>query len=212
VSVSWLNYDLPDRGALFIVSGPSGAGKSTLIHGLVAELPFLSFSVSATTRAPRTGEVDGVHYHFVDDDRFSQLLEEGAFLEHAGVYGRRYGTPRRPIEEAVAAGRSVVLDIDVRGAAQVRTAMPEAVHLFVLPPDRKTALDRLQARGTDGPDVVARRMREMDEQLAELSSYDYLIVNDDLATARAVMLGVMLAELARRSRRDQLVDRWVRGG
>jgi len=191
----------PARGALFVVSGPSGVGKSTLLRRVFEDLPGIEFSVSYTTRAPRAGERDGVDYHFVAPEAFLARRAEGALLEHAEVYGTWYGTPRGPVEAAVAAGRSMILDIDVQGAAQVRRAMPEAVSIFLLPPSREGLHARLRGRGTDRPEVVERRMREAEQQLREADQYDYLVVNEHLETAVAELESVFLAELARTSRR-----------
>lgn len=195
-------WTAPDIGALFVVSGPSGSGKTTLLHAALTAVPGLEFSVSATTRAPRAGERDGVDYHFVTREAFAELLRTGALLEHAEVYGNYYGTPRAPVDAALAEGRSIVLDIDVQGAAQVRRAHPEAVSVFVLPPNLAAIEARLRARGLDDAAIVARRVREADEQLAEADTYDYLVMNDDLASAHAQFQAVLVAELLRRSRRQ----------
>jgi guanylate kinase len=200
--------DPPDRGALFVVSGPSGVGKSTLIDALMRRVPGIAFSVSATTRAPRTGEVDGVHYHFLTPESFEAEIAADAFLEHADVYGRRYGTLVAPTQDVLARGGSLLLDIDVQGAAQVRARMPDAVHIFLLPPDRATLEQRLRARSTDEEPVIQRRLAEMDQQLAALGDYDYLVVNDHLPTAAATFVGIVLAEMSRRTRREQLVRAW----
>jgi guanylate kinase len=199
----------PDVGVLFVVSGPSGVGKSTLIGALMRDVPGVAFSVSATTRAPRPGEADGADYHFLSATAFQEGVERGDFLEHAEVYGKRYGTLAAPVNEALAAGRSLLLDIDVQGARQVRARMSEAVHIFILPPDRATVEGRLRRRGTDDETVIQRRLVEMDEQLAAVADYDYLIVNDHLPTAMATLQGVVLAEMVRRSRRNTLVQRWL---
>lgn len=195
-------WTAPDIGALFVVSGPSGSGKTTLLHAALTAVPGLEFSVSATTRAPRAGERDGVDYHFVTREAFAELLRTGALLEHAEVYGNYYGTPRAPVDAALAEGRSIVLDIDVQGAAQVRRAHPEAVSVFVLPPNLAAIEARLRARGLDDAAIVARRVREADEQLAEADTYDYLVMNDDLASAHAQFQAVLVAELLRRNRRQ----------
>lgn len=200
-------WEPPDRGALFVVSGPSGVGKSTLIQAALARIPDLRFSVSATTRAPRHGERDGVHYHFVGAERFARLVEQGAFLEHATVYDRRYGTLRDPTEQALSDGVSLILDIDVQGAAQVRDHLPEAVRIFVLPPSVPALEARLGRRGTEEPDVVRRRMALAAEQLRGVTSFDYVVVNDDLETARAAFEGILLAELSRRERRRTAIQR-----
>lgn len=198
--MSALHPSRPDRGVVLVVSGPSGVGKSTLIGHVRERLPDLAFSVSATTRAPRPGERDGVDYAFLDDAAFRTRLAAGDFLEHAEVYGHLYGTPRRPVEALVAEGRSVLLDIDAQGAAQVRHTLPEAVHVMILPPCLDELERRLRSRGTDSDAVIARRMAQAGEQVRAAPGYDYLVVNDDLDTACAQLLGVLLAELARLSR------------
>ena len=199
-------WQAPDSGVLFVVSGASGTGKTTLLQELFARVPGLAFSVSVTTRAPRTGEVDGVHYRFVDRATVESLRDAGALLEHAEVYGTGYGTPRAPVEAALREGRSIVLDIDVQGAAQVRRSHPSAVSIFILPPRLEVIRERLEARGTDAPEVIARRVREAHAQLAGCGAYDYLVMNDVLSTAHAQFQGIVLAELSRRARRDG----WVR--
>lgn len=201
-------WEAPDRGALFVVSGASGTGKTTLLKAAFDAVPGLGFSVSATTRAPRQGERDGVEYHFVSQERFAELRDGGSLLEWATVYGRSYGTPRRPVEEALAAGRSIVLDIDAQGAAQVRRSHPDAVTIFVLPPSLDALRTRLEARRTDAPEIIDRRMREAHEQLIHAGEYDYLVLNDHLATASAQIVGVFVAELSRRARRDSWVQRF----
>ena len=199
-------WQAPDHGALFVVSGASGTGKTTLLKAALAHVPGLAFSVSATTRAPRAGERDGVDYHFVDVPSFRGMVDRGELLEHAEVYGTLYGTPAAPVRAALAEGRSIVLDIDVQGAAQVRRALPDAVTIFIVPPSIGVIRQRLEARGTDGPDVVARRMRDAQAQLDRCGDYDYLVMNDVLPTAHVQLQAVFIAELSRRSRRG----RWVR--
>lgn len=205
-----LSTAAPDRGALFVLSGPSGVGKSTLIRHVMDTVPDVGFSVSATTRGPRAGEEDGVHYHFLTKEDFLQRVGEDAFLEHAEVYGRHYGTLVEPVERALAAGRSILLDIDVQGAEQVKRRMPEAVSVFLLPPSREALEKRLRGRGTDAEEVIARRMAEADEQLAAMASYDFLVVNDHLESAKQVLAGVLLATLSRTALHDGLVKRWTR--
>ena len=197
----------PDRGVLFVVSGPSGVGKSTLVKAAMTDIPGLRFSVSATTRSPRAGEKDGVDYHFLSRQGFEEKLAEGAFLEHATVYDKSYGTLAEPVREAIAAGRSLVLDIDVQGARQVRSKMGDAVLILVVPPDLGALEARLRARATDDADVVARRMEQVRDQLDAVGEYDYVLVNDDLATAHRVFQGVLLAEMSRVGRRGSVADR-----
>lgn len=196
----------PDRGVLFVVSGPSGVGKSTLLREVLGKVPGLSFSVSATTRAPRTGEQDGVDYHFLDRSAFEARLADGAFLEHAEVYDRLYGTLAEPTEAVLEQGGSLVLDIDVLGARQVRVSRPDAVHIMIVPPSIDVLERRLRARATDDDATIARRMELLQGQLGALGEFDYLVVNDDLDTARATLLGIVLAEMSRTSR----LGTWVR--
>ena len=197
----------PDRGALFVVTGPSGVGKSTLIQHVMGRVPGLSFSVSATTRAPRPGELDGLHYHFLTAAQYDEKLAADEFLEHATVYDRRYGTLRGPVVAAIDAGTSVLLDIDVQGARQVKARFLDCIRIFILPPSVKTLEERLRARGSDSEDVVRRRMAQVDDQLRGAPEFDYVVVNDDLDTARAVFEGIFLAELSRPPRRWAAVDR-----
>lgn len=203
--MSELRLPLPDRGALFVVSGPSGVGKSTLIKRVLNRLPGLGWSVSATTRAMRPGEVDGKDYHFLSRAEFDARLAESAFLEHATVYDQSYGTLAGPVIAALEAGRSIVLDIDVQGARQVREKLPEAVTIFVLPPDVPTLEDRLRGRGTD-EDTLKRRMSQLDLQLRGAPEFQYVVVNDHLETADAVFEGIFFAELSRTHRRRSSVD------
>jgi guanylate kinase len=207
--MSVLHLASPDRGALYVVSGPSGVGKSTLIRFVLAEISMLSFSVSATTRAPRAGEKDGRDYHFIERTAFDCLLSDGAFLEHAEVYGRCYGTLRKPTEEVLKSGASLLLDIDLQGARQIRTAMPEAVHILILPPSLKTLERRLFERATDDEATIARRMRDASTQLAGALEYDYVVTNDDLHTARTLLLSIVLAELSRTERRASAVRPFI---
>lgn len=199
----------PDRGLLLVVTGPSGVGKSTLIKRALRRVPGLAFSASATTRKPRAGEVDGVDYRFLDQTAFDGLVAEGAFLEFAQVYDRSYGTLRAPTERAMAAGRSIVLDIDVQGAKQVRDSLPEAVHIFIAPPDIPTLEARLRARNTDDEATICRRMTQVSFQLRGIGAYDYVVVNDDLTVAQTVFEAILLAEMARVSRRVSVVQAFV---
>jgi guanylate kinase len=205
-------WEKPDRGVLFVVTGSSGTGKTTLVKAALAHIPHLTFSVSATTRPQRRGEQDGVDYHFLDRERYDQLVAEGAFLEHATVYGNGYGTLREPVEAALAQGVSIVLDIDTQGAEQVRTSWPGAVSVFVLPPSVAVLEERLRGRATDAEEIIQRRVREAGLQLRECGHFDYLVVNDALPAAIDQFQAVLVAELMRRSRRDSLVARFEDAG
>jgi guanylate kinase len=170
---------------VFVITGPSGVGKGTLIRLLRERVPSLALSVSATTRAPRPGEQDGVDYHFLSDAEFARRVEAGEFVEWAEYSGRRYGTLRSELERHLAEGRPVVLEIEVQGARQVRRAMPEAVQIFIEPPDDEALKDRLVGRGTDDPDAIARRLAVAESELAAADEFQYRVVNDRLDEAVA---------------------------
>jgi len=169
----------PERGRLVVISGPSGAGKTTVCERLLAHPGFVR-AITATTRSPRPGEVDGVDYHFLDEESFRQGIAEGRFLEHAEVHGRYYGTPAAPLEEQLDAGRTVLLNIDVQGAKQLMEAAVPAFYVFIAPPDLEELRRRLEARGTDDAASIARRMETARAELAESDRYDLVVVNDDL--------------------------------
>ena len=177
-------------GQLFIVSAPSGAGKSSLVKALLEKDPAIRLSISYTTRAPRPGEVDGAHYHFVSREDFQARLERGEFLESAEVYGNYYGTSQPWIEAEMAAGRDILLEIDWQGAAQVRRLMPRAKSIFILPPSIAELRRRLEGRGTDSAEVVARRMAAAAEDVSHALEFDYLVVNEDFDAAVADLLAI----------------------
>ena len=180
---------------VFVITGPSGVGKGTLIGGLMQRLPALELSVSATTRQPRKGESDGVDYHFLGSDEFQARVQRGEFVEHADYAGRRYGTLRSELDDRVAEGRPVVLEIEVQGARQVREAVPDAVQVFIAPPSLEALRDRLAARGTDDADVVARRLEVASRELEAQSEFGYVVVNDDLDRALSELTGIVRREL-----------------
>lgn len=198
----------PDHGVLFVVSGPSGVGKSTLVQDALQRVPGLVFSVSATTRAPRPGERDGVDYRFVTGEQFQQWVDEDAFLEHADVYGRRYGTLHAATDLQLQDGLSVVLDIDVQGAEQVRARRTDVVSVFVLPPSLDALADRLRTRGTDEA-TLQLRTRLAGEQIRRCMEYDYILVNEDRDQAFTAFSSILRAETWRRERRMSIVSRMV---
>jgi len=168
------------RACPVVLAAPSGTGKTTLAHRLVGHSPEYVFSVSATTRDPRPGEIDGVDYHFVDRRRFEEMVAADELVEWAEVHGRLYGTPRDELERAAARGAHVVLDIDVQGARQIKARIPDAKLIFILPPDLDTLLGRLTGRGTEDRASMARRLRSALEELQVVEEFDYVVVNDDL--------------------------------
>lgn len=190
-----------EAGALFVISAPSGAGKSTLIGRLMAVVPGLAFSVSWTTRLPRPGEVDGVHYHFTNEARFREMIAKGELLEWAEVHGKLYGTGRAETAAALSRGVDLVLDIDVQGAAQVRASGMAATFIFILPPDYDTMVARLRGRGTEDGATIARRLQSAAVELPRWREFDYLVVNDDLEAAAAELIAVVRAARARVERR-----------
>lgn len=210
MAIDYSAWTAPQRGALFVVTGASGTGKTTLVQQALQRIPNLGWSVSATTRRPREGEVDGKDYHFVSPEAFDRLVEDGALLEWAEVYGNRYGTLRGPVEAALSAGRSILLEIDVQGARQVRAASKDAVLVFVLPPSIDAIEDRLRGRATDDEATIARRVAEAKQQLAGVSEFDYVVVNDVLACAHDRFQAVLVAELLRTERHDSLVATFSR--
>jgi guanylate kinase len=180
---------------VFVITGPSGVGKGTLIRGLMERLGALELSVSATTRAPRPGEQDGVDYHFLPREEFDRRVGEGDFVEHADYAGRSYGTLRSELEERVRAGTPIVLEIEVQGARQVRASVPDAVQVFIAPPSLEELRTRLIGRGTDDPEGVERRLRVAAEELDAQPEFGHVVVNDRLQDALEQLTQIVAAEL-----------------
>jgi guanylate kinase len=174
-----------ERGQLFVIAAPSGAGKTSLLQALMRRRPALSFSVSCTTRAPRTHEQDGRDYHFITRPEFERLVATGEFIEHADVFGNLYGTRRSVVESALADGRNLILEIDWQGARQVRERLPEAAQIFILPPSRSELEARLRKRGTESPEAIARRLAESVEEMSHWRDFDYVVVNREFDQALA---------------------------
>ena len=177
--------------AAFVITGPSGVGKGTLIRALRESIPELELSTSATTRLPRAGEVDGVDYHFLQPEEFDRKVEAGEFLEHATYSEHKYGTLRSEVEERTARGAPVLLEIELQGARQVRKSMPEAVQIFIAPPDAADLRRRLRARGTDRPEVIEARLRVAVEELAARGEFGHTIVNDDVGRATEELAAIV---------------------
>jgi guanylate kinase len=190
---------------VFIISAPSGSGKSTLVRWLMERDPKLLFSVSYTTREPRGTEVPGESYHFITRDAFEERIARGEYLEWADVFGNYYGTHRSVLDRAIAEDRDVVLDIDVQGARQLKEAIPDAVSIFVLAPSREILEKRLRSRSEDSEIVIQKRLKKATEEIRNYTTYDYVLVNDDLARSTQTLAAIVTAERVRRIRVEPVV-------
>lgn len=186
-----------NKGKLFVFTGPSGTGKGTILKEILAEDERLRLSVSATTRKPRDGEVNGVHYWFLEKDAFEAQIAQDAFLEYACYVGNYYGTPEPPVNQQLAAGYDVFLEIEVQGAMQIHEKRPDAVMIFVAPPSVETLSARLHGRGTEEEEKITARLKQAEEELTHMNRFDYLIVNDDLQEAVADLRAILRAERCR---------------
>ncbi|MDO5371549.1 guanylate kinase [Paracoccus sp. (in: a-proteobacteria)] len=193
-------------GLLIIISSPSGAGKSTLARRLMEWDPSLRFSVSATTRSPRPGEIEGQHYYFMDRAAFDEMVARDQMLEHAEVFGNCYGTPRAPVELAMAEGRDTIFDVDWQGGQQIRASSlgSQVVSIFILPPSLPELERRLRGRNQDSDEVIARRMLKSRDEISHWAEYDYVLVNDDIEAAESDLRAILTAERLRRERRPAL--------
>ncbi len=194
------------KGMLIVISGPSGTGKGTICERMLREDPTLVFSVSATTRAPREGEKDGVHYFFMAEEQYDELLSADAFLEHATVHGHRYGTLKSQVQKQMDGGLNVVLDIDPQGARQVMAQMPGCVSVFILPPSYAELEKRLHTRNTDDSKEINRRLGNAKGEIDQMHLYQYAVVNDDLETACAQVRAIIRAEKQRTTRYFPVVE------
>lgn len=191
-------------GTLYIVSAPSGAGKTSLVKALIDTAPLVRVSVSHTTRAMRPGEVDGVNYHFVSREQFSDMLQRNEFLEHAEVFGNLYGTSQHWIEKTLAEGFDLILEIDWQGAQQVRHLLPQSRSIFILPPTQEALRHRLTNRGQDSGEIIEQRMREAVSEMSHYIEYDYLLINDDFAHALDDLRSIFRANQLNQARQQQL--------
>lgn len=193
------------RGLLLVLSSPSGAGKTTIAHNLLASDPEISPSVSVTTRPQRPGEEDGVHYYFIDEPRFQDMVADNELLEHARVFGNHYGTPRKPVEALLAQGRDVLFDIDWQGTQQLEEKMPaDLVRVFILPPSMSELERRLRARAQDSDYVVRSRMEKAADEMSHWMEYNYIIVNHDAALSTRQVHAILIAERLKRARQTGL--------
>lgn len=195
-----------NKGKTFIISGPSGVGKSTVLRELFKGRDDLYFSISATTREPREGEENGVHYHFVDVKRFQELIEEDALLEYAEYVGNFYGTPKKFVDKAMSEGKDVILDIEVQGALQVSAKRPDTVRIFIAPPSWEELERRLKGRGTDSEEKIRKRLLRAKAELQTADVYDYFVINDSVEQAVRELSAIMLAEHCKPAERMKILS------
>jgi len=190
-----------NHGLLIVLSGPSGAGKGTLCQELLRQIPQVKYSVSATTRQPRPGEVDGLHYYFRSREEFQTMIEQDQLLEWAEFCGNYYGTPQFAVEQAIQAGNDVILEIEIQGALQVKKRFPQGVFIFVVPPSMDELSQRIHKRGTESEEVIQKRLQTAARELEYVSEYDYVVVNDEIPLAVDKLKSILLAEKCRVKRK-----------
>ncbi len=201
-----MSLKMKDEGILLVVSGPSGAGKGTICSAVREKYPDLEYSISMTTRAPRNGEMEGVSYFFRTDEQFKRLVEEDAFLEYARVYDHYYGTPKKYVLDKIQAGRSVLLEIDIQGAMQVKKRYPKGVFVYIVPPSLEILSQRIHARGTDSEEVIQNRLAQITNELSMMHQYDYVVVNDVLEDAVHKTCAIIEAEKCKLSRNEGQIE------
>lgn len=194
-----------NKGTLFIVSGPSGCGKGTVLAEILKQ-DNIYYSVSATTRSPRPGEVNGVNYHFLTKDEFEKLIENNGMLEYANYCGNYYGTPKKPVEDMLAQGKNVILEIEVQGALKVMEKCPEAVSVFILPPSLKELRRRLHKRGTESEEVIEKRIGEAAGEIRKAENYDYVMINGELEIAVSDLLSIINSQKLKKENSEYLID------
>lgn len=204
---------LETNGFLIVLSGPSGAGKNSVMNAVFPTIPNLKYSISVTTRPPRVGEVDAVNYFFRTEEEYEQMLKDDLLLEWATFVGHHYGTPKDFVYEQINNGNAVIMDIDIQGAAQIRTKMPEAVFVFLLPPSWEELSKRLKLRGSDSEEIIKQRLAKSQEEIMHIVDYDYFIINDDLSKAADQLRQIILSEWSKVSRINlKQLERVWKGG
>ncbi len=193
------------KGLLIVISGPSGAGKGTVYNEVIIRRPELERSISVTTRQPRVGEVDGVHYYFKTEEEYQKMIAAGEFLETAAVYKNYYGTPKKPVYEKLSLGKDVMFEIDTHGAKQIKKIYPEAVTIFIIPPSFEILEKRLRARGTDSVESLNHRISAAKSELAKYKQFDYIVFNDELEPTIERVLAIIDAEKSKMSRNEEIV-------
>ena len=195
-----------NKGGVFIISGPSGSGKDTVMTELFKKMPELLFSISSITRAMRAGEREGEKYNFITREKFEDMLKTDRLLEHNEFVGNYYGTPREPVERAVANGQDMVIEVDVNGAAQIREKMPEAVSIFIMPPSFAELKRRLSGRGTESEELIQKRLTSALGEIKRAAEYDYIVVNKDIAAAADDIMSVILSSRLKTDRQTKIID------
>ena len=195
-----------NKGGVFIISGPSGSGKDTVMTKLFKKMPELLFSISSITRAMRAGEREGEKYNFITREKFEDMLKNDRLLEHNEFVGNYYGTPREPVERAVANGQDMVIEVDVNGAAQIREKMPEAVSIFIMPPSFAELKRRLSGRGTESEELIQKRLTSALGEIKRAAEYDYIVVNKDIAAAADNIMSVILSSRLKTDRQTKIID------
>ena len=195
-----------NKGVVFIISGPSGSGKDTLMVELFKKRPEIKFSISSITRGMREGEVEGVKYNFISKEQFEQMIKEDKLLEYNSYVGNYYGTPKKPVMDEIEKGNDILIEVDVNGAAQIKEKMPEAVSMFIMPPSFEELERRLSGRGTESEELIRKRMQSSLSEIKRASEYDYIIVNDDIATAVDDIISVMKSCQLRQENQKHIIE------
>lgn len=195
------------KGRVYIISGPSGSGKDTLMKKVFEKAPHIAFSISSITRPMRVGEVEGEKYNFISRERFLEMIENDELLEHNVFVGNYYGTPKAPVIDCIESGRDMLIEVDVNGAVQIRSKMPDAVSIFIMPPSLEALKSRLTGRGTDSQEIIDKRLNEALREIESAKDYDYIVVNDDLETAADDFVRIMSVDTFKTDRNLELINK-----